>query len=274
MSSSIVLALRVFGVPGAAEVLVMAVALGLFLVVALSRPVLRRQAIVLAAGDEPPAGARRLRALEFLSGWPRPNRAQERGPAVEAVVAEPQATKSGESAGVPVIGYATLSGSSEQSDEELAKQADVIARACERRGLALVEVVREPDSAPGRERLGLFDARPGLQYALGRIAAGDAQGLVVPGLRRLTRSVAELGPIVEWFTRRRMRLVAVAQGLDTSEREGRVAARLLIEVSRWERERVGDPTRLRSFARSLGADDVGEDLVEDIDEVTTGERSS
>jgi hypothetical protein len=37
---------------------------------------------------------------------------------------------------------------------------------------------------------------------------------------------------------------------------------------------VGDPTRLRSFARSLGADDVGEDLVEDIDEVTTGERSS
>jgi hypothetical protein len=274
MSSSIVLALRVFGVPGAAEVLVMAVALGLFLVVALSRPVLRRQAIVLAAGDEPPAGARRLRALEFLSGWPRPNRAQERGPAVEAVVAEPQATKSGESAGVPVIGYATLSGSSEQSDEELAKQADVIARACERRGLALVEVVREQDSAPGRERLGLFDARPGLQYALGRIAAGDAQGLVVPGLRRLTRSVAELGPIVEWFTRRRMRLVAVAQGLDTSEREGRVAARLLIEVSRWERERVGDPTRLRSFARSLGADDVGEDLVEDIDEVTTGERSS
>jgi hypothetical protein len=71
-----------------------------------------------------------------------------------------------------------------------------------------------------------------------------------------------------------VRLVAVAQGLDTGERDGRVAARLLIEVSRWERERVGDPTRLRSFARSLGADDVGEDLVVDIDEVATGERSS
>ena len=97
---------------------------------------------------------------------------------------------------------------------------------------------------------------------------------MVPGLRRLTRSVAELGPIVDWFTRRRVRLVAVAQGLDTSEPDGRVAARVLIELSRWERERMGDPTRPRSFARSLGADDVGEGLVEDIGEVATGERSS
>lgn len=273
MSSSIVQALRVFGVPGTGEVLVITLALGLFLAVALWRPVRRRHAIVVAGGDEPLAATRRP-WLACLSAWPRPNRAHEGHPAPE-----PAATESGERGGVPVIGYATLSGgSSEQSDEELAKQADVIARACERRGLSLVEVVREPDSAPGREPLGLFDARPGLQYALRRIAAGDAEGLVVPGLRRLTRSVAELGPIVEWFTRRRMRLVAVAQGLDTSEREGRVAARLVIEVSRWERERAGDPTRLRSFARSLGADDVGEDLVEDlvedIGEVATGERSS
>jgi Resolvase, N terminal domain len=272
MSSSIVLALRLFGVPGVAELLVMAVALGLFLALALSRPVARRHAIVLAAGDEPPAAVRRTRPLEFLSGWLRPNRRSEHDPAAD--VAEPQATNSSESAGVPVIGYATLSGrSSEESDEELAKQADVIARACERRGLTLVEVVREPYSALGHDHMGLFDARPGLRYALGRIAAGDAQGLVVPGLRRLTRSIAELGPVVEWFTRREVRLIAVAQGLDTGEREGRVAARLLIEVSRWEREGVGDPTRKRFFASGLG-DDVGEALVEDIGEVATEERSS
>jgi hypothetical protein len=274
MSSSIVLALRVFGVPGAAEVLIMAVALGLFLAVALSRPVAQRRAIVLSAGDEPPAAARRPRALEFLSGWLRPNRRSERHPAADADVVEPQPTNSGESAGVPVIGYATLSGrSSEESDEELAKQADVIARACERRGLTLIEVVREPYSALGHDHRGLFDARPGLRYALGRIAAGDAQGMVVPGLRRLTRSIAELGPMVDWFTRREVRLIAVAQGLDTSERDGRVAARLLIEVSRWEREGVGDPTRKRFFASGLG-DDVGEALDEDIGEVATEERSS
>jgi Resolvase, N terminal domain len=271
MSSSIVLALRVFGVPGAAELVVMAVALGLFLAMAPWRPVRRRHPIVLVAGDEPLTRTHRPRALAFLSAWPRPNRAQDGGSAAEAV----PAAASDEHAGVPVIGYATVSGrAGEDSDEELAKQANVIARACERRGLALLEVVREPYSGPGRERPGSLDSRPGLRYALGRIAAGDAQGLVVPGLRRLTRSTAELGPIVEWFTRRRMRLVAVAQGMDTSEREGRIAARLLIEVSRWERERVGDPARWGSSARSLGADDVGEDLAEDHGEVATGERSS
>jgi DNA invertase Pin-like site-specific DNA recombinase len=89
----------------------------------------------------------------------------------------------------------------------------------------------------------LLDAPPGLDYALKRIAAGDAQGLVVPGLRRLARSAAELGPIVEWFIRRRARLVAVAQGFDTGELAGQVAARMIVEVSRWEREWLWEPTR-------------------------------
>ena len=99
-------------------------------------------------------------------------------------------------------------------------------------------MVGDPDRDRGPLRPRLSDARPGLRYALERIAAGEAQGLVVPGLRRLTRSVAELGPIIEWCARREARLVAVAQGLDTSERESRIAARLIIEVSRWERERL------------------------------------
>jgi DNA invertase Pin-like site-specific DNA recombinase len=59
----------------------------------------------------------------------------------------------------------------------------------------------------------------------------------------LARSAAELGPIVEWFIRRRARLVAVAQGLDTGELAGQVAARMIVEVSRWEREWLWEPTR-------------------------------
>ena len=101
-------------------------------------------------------------------------------------------------------------------------------------------MVGDPDRDRGPLRPRLSDARPGLRSALERIAAGEAQGLVVPGLRRLTRSVAELGPIIEWCARREARLVAVAQGLDTSERESRIAARLIIEVSRWERERLSE----------------------------------
>jgi hypothetical protein len=140
-----------------------------------------------------------------------------------------------------VVGYATFADRlGGESDEELAKQADVIARACERRGLVLVEMVSDPHLDRGPVRPPLSGARPGLRYALGRIAAGEAGGLVVPGLRRLTRSVAEVGLIVDWFMSREARLVAVAQGFDTGEPESRTAARLIIEVSRWERERVSE----------------------------------
>jgi hypothetical protein len=157
---------------------------------------------------------------------------------------EPAPAQSAESARVAVIGYATFSErAGTKSDDELARQAAVIARACDRRGLVLVEMVGDPHHDRGPLRPKLSDARPGLRYALDRIAAGDANGLVVPGLRRLTRSVAELGPIIDWCTRREARLVAVAQGFDTSERESRIAARLLIEVSRWERERLSEPLR-------------------------------
>ena len=132
-----------------------------------------------------------------------------------------------EPARVAVIGYATFSDrAGKESDDDLAKQAEVIARACDRRGLVLLEMISDPDHDQWPVRPRLSDARPGLRYALGRIAAGDANGLVVPGLRRLTRSVAELGPIVDYCMRREARLVAVAQGFDTGEPESRIAARL------------------------------------------------
>ena len=65
---------------------------------------------------------------------------------------------------------------------------------------------------------------------------------MVSELSRLSRTPAELGEILEWFTRSNARLVAVAQGLDTEERQGRLAARTLIEVSGWERERLRERT--------------------------------
>jgi DNA invertase Pin-like site-specific DNA recombinase len=174
-------------------------------------------------------------------GWWGSRRARSSAPPAEE---EPAPAAPAEPARVAVIGYTTFSDrAGAESDDELAKQAAIIARACDRRGLVLVEMVGDPDHDRGPLRPRLSDARPGLRYALDRIASGDAKGLVVPGLRRLTRSVAELGPIIDWCARREARLVAVAQGFDTSERESRIAARLLIEVSRWERERLPESLR-------------------------------
>ena len=225
MSFSIVFALGALGLPGVAAL-------------ALWRPSLRLRARVLMAAQALPGGRRSPDLPTLCAPWRRWWGARGGRPSAPPSEAEPAPAPSAEPARVPVMGYATFPDRpGEESDDELAKQADVIARACDQRGLVLVEMVGDPHLDRGPVRPRLAGARPGLRYALDRIAAGEARGLVVPGLRRLTRSVAELGPIVDWCMSREARLVAVAQGFDTAERECRLAARLLIELSRWERER-------------------------------------
>ena len=228
MSFSIVFALGALGLPGVAAL-------------ALWRPSLRLRARVLMAAQALPGGRRSPDLPTLCAPWRRWWGARGGRPSAPPSEAEPAPAPSAEPARVPVMGYATFPDRhGEESDDELAKQADVIARACDQRGLVLVEMVGDPHLDRGPVRPRLAGARPGLRYALDRIAAGEARGLVVPGLRRLTRSVAELGPIVDWCMRHEARLVAVAQGFDTGEPESRIAARLIIEVSRWERERSSE----------------------------------
>ena len=246
MSSLIVLALGALGVPGVDVVLAMAVTLGLSSVVAwsLGRPDPLPLALAWAGAHRRSNDRRPSATATWLSPWRRRSRSRAAGAPAPVWT---------EARRIPVIGYATFIGrEGKRSDEELARQAAVIARACDQRGLVLLEVVGDPHHerrlvAPKR------DTPPGLNRALRRIAAGEARGMVVQGLRRLTRSAAELGPLVEWFLRRDARLVAVAQGLDTGEREGRIAARLIIEVSRWEREQLWDPA-LEGLPPSSGVD--------------------
>jgi hypothetical protein len=239
MSSSIVLA--VAPLPGVEAVLVMAV-LGLFSAAVLAMcQAAPRVHVVVPVHRESGRGERRpLTMLSVLSTgrWSlRGRRTGSRG-------ASPQAAPSEERVPVPIIGYATYSGGpGKEAGEDLAKQARVIGRVCEQRGLTLVKMVGDPHEDRQLFRPKLLEAPPGLGYALKRIAAGQAQGLVVAGLRRLTNSAAGLGPIVEWFVRRDVRLIAVAQGFDTADRAGQVAARLIIEVSRWEREGLWQPWR-------------------------------
>ena len=104
---------------------------------------------------------------------------------------------------------------------------------------------REPRNGKGLDR-------PGLGYALNRIEAGEARGLVVSELAQLSRSASDLGEILDWFARSDARLVAAAQKLDTGQEAGRLAARTLIEVSGWERERLSERTQKGLEAARLG----------------------
>lgn len=158
-----------------------------------------------------------------------------------------------------VIGYASCAASGAGASDELREQTEVIARECKHRGLELLEVVGERSSATGK---GLD--RPGLAYAFDRIRSGEVTGVVVVAISRITQSVGELGSIIEWMLRQNVRLIASADSLDTGTEGGRVAAGLLVDVSRWERNRISERTRhgleaARMTGRSTGRPAVADD---------------
>jgi DNA invertase Pin-like site-specific DNA recombinase len=159
----------------------------------------------------------------------------------------------------PVIGYASCALPGAAAALELKEQAEVITRECKRRGLELLEVVGEGSAATGK-RL----SRPGLAYTLDRLNSGEASGMVVVELSRITQSVGELGRVIEWLLRLNVRLIASVDALDTDTEGGRLAADLLIAVSGWERTRISERTRhglqaARMNGRSTGRAAVADD---------------
>jgi DNA invertase Pin-like site-specific DNA recombinase len=159
----------------------------------------------------------------------------------------------------PVIGYASCASAGSGATPELRGQTEVIARECNERGLQLLEVVGERSTAMGKG----VD-RPGLTYALERINRGEAAGLVVVEILRITQSLSELGSIIEWLLRLDVRLIASADSLDTATEAGRLAASLLVDVARWERDRISERTRhalqaARMTGRATGRPAVADD---------------
>jgi hypothetical protein len=126
---------------------------------------------------------------------------------------------------VEAVGYVTVTGATEREEVELRHQIGALDAACERRGWRLVEVARDVGEGPAK-RLN----RPGLSYALERLAGSDRQCLVVADLRRLGSSAAELGRVLGRLRDRGVRLVAVDVDLDTAAPDGRLAADALISV--------------------------------------------
>ena len=85
--------------------------------------------------------------------------------------------------------------------------------------------------------------RPGLARALGMLRKGDAEALLVVKLDRLTRSVRDLGELVErHFAPGKAALLSVSEQIDTRSAAGRLVLNVLASVSQWEREAIGERT--------------------------------
>jgi DNA invertase Pin-like site-specific DNA recombinase len=105
--------------------------------------------------------------------------------------------------------------------------------------------------------------RPGLQCALARLDAGEADGVLVAKLDRLTRSVRDLGDLVERYFAARFALVSVGDSIDTRSAGGRLVLNVLVSVAQWEREAVSERTReamahLKKQGRRFGGPALGE----------------
>lgn len=85
--------------------------------------------------------------------------------------------------------------------------------------------------------------RPALRRALQALERGEADGLLVCKLDRLTRSVRDLGELVErYFALDRWALLSVGEQIDTRTAAGRLVLNVLASVSQWEREAIGERT--------------------------------
>jgi DNA invertase Pin-like site-specific DNA recombinase len=153
-----------------------------------------------------------------------------------------------------VIGYVTVPPKFSSGKDGASSAA--IEAACARAGWKLLEIVRDRDKGRTLER-------PGLQYALQRIAEGKAGGLIVSDLQRLGHSIVNLGTLMAWFRDARAALIALDVGLDTSTPEGRHVATTLITMSMQEHERLADRTRVglaevRANGRPIGRPSVSD----------------
>lgn len=136
-----------------------------------------------------------------------------------------------------VVGYIRVS-TDKQADEgvSLSAQRAKIEAYCVAMDLELVGIVEDAGlSAKSLDR-------EGLRSALGMLESGKAQAMLVTKLDRLTRSVRDLGDLIERFFSK-YSLLSMSDQIDTRSATGRLMLNLLTSVAQWERETTGERTR-------------------------------
>ncbi len=134
----------------------------------------------------------------------------------------------------------------------LAAQKGKVAAHAELYDLELVAVI-EDGGASGKT----LD-RPGLKHALAMLQRGEARALIVFKLDRLTRSVRDLGELIErHFGPGGAALHSVSEQVDTSTAGGRMVLNILTTIAQWEREVICERTTLALRHKTAKGERVG-----------------
>ena len=135
------------------------------------------------------------------------------------------------------IGYTRVS-TRDQADSgaSLASQRTKINAYAILHDLELVEVIEDAGySAKSLDR-------PGMTKLLSLIRGRKITTVVVAKLDRITRSVRDLGELIDLFQRSGVEFASVADHIDTSTASGRLVLNVMGSVSQWEREAIGERT--------------------------------
>jgi DNA invertase Pin-like site-specific DNA recombinase len=151
-----------------------------------------------------------------------------------------------------VLGYARVSLSEQaESGAGLAAQRSAIRDACRARGLTLAEIVE--DAGWSGKNL----ERPGITDALRRLDAGEADGIVVAKLDRLSRSLIDFAGLMERARRKGWAVIALDLGVDTTTAAGELVANVMAAVAQWERRTIGDRTRAAMAEKAAAGVRIG-----------------
>lgn len=146
-----------------------------------------------------------------------------------------------------VIAYVRVSTEEQASHGvSLAAQEAKLRSYCELYDHQLVEVI--VDAGLSAKTLN----RPGLQQALEMLRTDQAQGLLVLKLDRLTRSVRDLGELLDSYFQKSA-LISIQEQCDTSSAAGRLVLNVMTSVAQWERETTSERTKTAlAYKKSQG----------------------
>ena len=138
-----------------------------------------------------------------------------------------------------VVGYIRVSTEEQRrSGAGLAAQRRSIESACRERGWTLLRIEADEAASAKTTR-----NRPGYARAVETVESGEAAGLVVAKLDRLSRSVRDFCEILDASAKQGWALVCLDLGLDTSTPTGRFTAQIIAAVAELERKMIGQRTR-------------------------------
>ena len=163
-----------------------------------------------------------------------------------------------------VIGYTRVS-TREQAEDgvSLAMQEERVRAYCTARDWQCEQIITDAGET------GTKLTRPGLQQVIALCSSGATEGVVVLKLDRLTRSVKDLGYLIEdVFEKNGVAFTSVQDNFDTTTANGRLVLNILGTVAQWERDIISERTSLAlqhkkangqvygqvPFGFSLGAD--------------------